>query len=661
MAAPLYSLRTGARAVVAAISARVGVMMLPAAMLVCAAGVITIVALQSLMDDARERARSVELATGAPRALSEANAARAALIDFERNPSEDTLNEARQHVQVLLARLDTMGAGVHRALVTSNKIAGDSRAAAIALSERADEEINKDVPELRDAIDNLGAAVDNLEAFASEAQIYSAREASQDRERATRLGHGQIAANVTMLAAIVIGLVLSVRQNRRLARANTVARAHAARFERLANRDPLTGLANRAASRDLAAALFARARARGLRVGAMCIDVDHFKQINDTLGHRAGDVLLKTVAARLSAVVANEEDAFAARIGGDEFWICRLLTDPDDHMVGFGAGVARDVGGERELDGHRVEVAISGGVACADPDGIDEEELLARADMALRHAKERGRARVARYQDGMAETRRRRLEIEHALQGALARNEFHLVYQPIVAARSGAPKAIEALLRWTHPKFGSISPGEFIPIAENTGCIAAIGEWVLRRACADAATLDGLRVSVNVSAQQLLRASLADHVREALAAARLDPRRLELEITETALVRDEDRARAFVADMTGAGVEVALDDFGVGYSSLSYLRNFAFSRLKMDRSFVSDVEAPVSRALARAILDIAAALDLRVTAEGGETHGQALILAAEGCDSLQGYFFARPMTLDALREWLPRARRDAAA
>jgi diguanylate cyclase (GGDEF)-like protein len=649
------------RAALDALKRRASAMTLPAAMLVCAIGVVTTVALQTMMHDAGERARNIELAAGAPRALSEANAARAALSEYERAPNDGTLNEARLHVQVLLSRLDTLGAGIHVHLLQASPVARQRRAAALAHAERAEGAISEDAGKARAAIEDLAAAVDHLEAFAAEAQIHGANDANDASERVRKLGVGQIVATIAMLAAIVIGLILAVRQNRRLARANVAARASAARFERLANRDGLTGLANRAASRDLAAALFARARARGLRVGAMCIDVDRFKQINDTLGHRAGDALLRTVAARLSDVVANEEDAFAARIGGDEFWICRLLTDPDDHMVGFGAGVARDVGGERELDGHRVEVAISGGVACADPDGIDPEELLARADMALRNAKERGRARVSRYQDGMAESRRRRLEIEQGLQGALARGEFHLVYQPIVAAKSGAPEAIEALLRWTHPKFGFISPAEFIPIAENTGCIAAIGEWVLRRACADAATLDGLRVSVNVSAQQLLRASLADHVREALAAARLDPRRLELEITETALVRDEDRARAFVADMTAGGVEVALDDFGVGYSSLSYLRSFAFSRLKMDRSFVSDVENPVSRALARAILDIAEALDLQVTAEGVETHSQALILAAEGCDSLQGYLFAKPMPLAALREWLARARETAAA
>lgn len=661
MARRLLLRRLAAGALVAAFRSRAAVMTLPAAMIVCAAGLVCVIALQTMMNDAGERARSVELSIAAPRALSDANAARAALTDFARKPNKDMLTEARLHVHSLHARLEALGAGAHRDLVEKVREARDSRAAAADLVARVRTEISKDAPDLNEAIDDLGWAVDNLETFFSEAQTYGARKAAEDHARAALLGYGQIAATVATLAAIVIGLVLSVRQNRSLARANGVMSAHAERFERLAKRDPMTGLANRGSSHELAEALFARARARGARVGAMCIDVDRFKQVNDTLGHRAGDALLKTVAAGLATVVAREDDAFAARIGGDEFWICRLLAGPDDDMIAYGAGVAGEVSGERDLDGHRVVTAISGGVACGDPADLDPEELLARADMALRRAKERGRARIARYQDGMAETRRRRLELEQALQGALARGELHLVYQPMVDARSGAPKAVEALLRWTHPRFGLVSPAEFIPIAEDTGCVAAIGEWVLRRACADAATLEELRVSVNLSAMQLARASLSDQVAEALAAARLDPHRLELEITETALVRDEERARAFVADMAARGVEVALDDFGVGYSSLSYLRRFAFARLKIDRSFVADLDQPAARALTRAILDVAAALDMRTTAEGVETHAQALMLAAEGCNELQGYFFAKPMPLDALRAWLAAARREGAA
>lgn len=650
----------------AALANRAKSVTLPIVMIVCALGLAANFALQSMMNDAGERARNTELASGAPRALSDVNAARAAISDYEHQPNSEKSGKAQLYVQILLSRLDSLGAGVHRELLDDSPRARKYRALAAARAEHADEEFNAETPDLRVIDADLDAVAEDLEIFAAEALTYGSSKAAGYSARASALAVGQLIATLAMLAAITVGLILAVRQNRRLAQANAVALSVAGRFERLAKCDPLTDLANRGAGHELAAALFARARAKGARVGAMSIDVDRFKQINDTLGHRAGDALLKKIASCLAEIAAKDEDAFAARLGGDEFWICRVLPpSPDsgcaDEMESFGREAVNTLSGERLLDKHRVSVAISVGVACGDPQLIDHEELLAHADMALRNAKERGRARVSMYQSGMAETRRRRLELENALQGAQARGEFTVFYQPVIASRTGEPDGVEALLRWTHPKFGPVSPAEFIPIAEDTGAIAAIGEWVLRRACADIAPLKGLRVAVNVSAMQLMRANLSEQVRDALADSGLDPHRLELEITETALVRDEDRARVFIAEMSERGVEVALDDFGVGYSSLSYLRRFAFARLKMDRSFVNDLDDPVSHALARAILDIAAALHLRVTAEGVETASQAMTLTAEGCENLQGFLFARPMPLDALRDWLAADRQDVAA
>lgn len=631
-------------------------------LMACAIGLTAIVALQAAMRDDGQMTRQLALSFGVQRALVDAQELRADLLEFQNAPASGARERAQMRVQVLKSRLQGIGGDAYRDLIGASESALRHRAAALRRLGNVEERLPAIEPgaptaRVEDATREIAA---DLEILGAEALRFGERLEAKSVDRRKRLGFAQIGAIFATLGAIAVALGFTMAQNRRLAQAHRLARLHSERFEKRAKHDALTGLPNRGYGHELAASMFARARDQRRKVGALCLDVDRFKQINDTLGHGAGDALLKTVADHLAAIVAGDFDSFAARQGGDEFWICRILS-PGDDMADFSNWVAQQICRAHELDGHRVTLAISGGYAIADPDDLNADNLLGRADMALRQAKERGRARVAPYVSGMAETRLRRLELEGALQGAVARGELSVVYQPIVSARGAAVEGVEAFLRWSHPKFGDVAPEEFIAVAEDTGLTAEIGSWSLREACRDIAGFAGLRVAVNISPVQLVRCDMTAEVRAALIDADLPADRLTVEITEATLLRDPDRARMFISDMREIGVGVSLDDFGAGFSSLTNLSRFRLNRLKLDHDFLADVDVcETKRALVRAALQIAAALKMPVTAEGVERHGQALVLSAEGCDSLQGHLFARPMPADRLRHWLASRRDDLA-
>lgn len=409
----------------------------------------------------------------------------------------------------------------------------------------------------------------------------------------------------------------------------------------LAHHDTLTGLPNRMQFHDTLTRALLDNRRRG-HFAVLCLDLDRFKAVNDTLGHPIGDALLIEVAARLRECVRGADTV--ARLGGDEFAVLQETYD---------AAVNSDLLAKRIIDalsrpylveGHHIVVGASVGIALHHQGGAGADELLKQADMALYRSKDAGRGKASFFTPEMDETLQERRALETDLRAALANDEFELHYQPIVDLKTNRPVAFEALLRWNHPVRGRVGPDEFIPLAEETGEITAIGAWVLRTACRDAASWpDDISVAVNLSPIQFKSTTLPLHVLGALNGAGLAAHRLELEITEAVVMQDTEATLAMLRSLKILGVSVAMDDFGTGYSSLSYLRQFPFDKIKVDRSFVRDIDTvDQSAAVVRAVLDLSVSFGMRTTAEGVETEEQLAHLRAEGCGQVQGYLFSRP-------------------
>ena len=427
-----------------------------------------------------------------------------------------------------------------------------------------------------------------------------------------------------------------------------------ARIEHLSLHDPLTGLANRVLLRERLSQALALAAAQGTLTAVLWIDLDRFKEANDTLGHAAGDALLKTAAERLRACARDSDTV--ARVGGDKFVL--VLTNLEN------VEQAQDAA-ERLLEAFSIPIecgdqafvlGLSIGIASAPADGRREEALLNRADMALYQAKRDGRGVWRRYLPEMDKQLRERRAIETDLRDALSRDQFELHYQPRVEARSGRMVGVKALLRWRHPERGLVSPGEFIGVAEETSLIVPIGAWVLRTACQEVKQWPGLFVSVNVSAVQFRQSDVVETVRGVLAETGLEAGRLELELTESVLMEDTGSAVGSPKRLSGLGVKLAMDDFGTGYSSLSYLSSLHFDNIKIDRSFIHRIgSAQEAEAVARAIVTLGHELGMRTTAEGIENEDQLAFLLDHGCDELQGFYLGRPMTADAIEAWRHKA------
>lgn len=415
------------------------------------------------------------------------------------------------------------------------------------------------------------------------------------------------------------------------------------RFRRLAMTDALTNLPNRASFNERLDAEIQRARRQGGRLGMAVVDVDDFKEINDLRGHNVGDEVLRELGRRMAELVNGDRGAFISRIGGDEFVaLFRLGADRD--LEAFVTGLGRVLETPIRLDGDILVPRASIGAAVFPDDADDAEALVNNADLAMYRAKSDPLHSVQVYDAAVDERTRVRRGLAADLRNALARGELSLQYQVQAAVPSGEIRGYEALLRWEHPQLGQVSPADFIPIAEDSGLIVPIGEWVLRTACAEAATWDpAYRVAVNVSAVQLGRPGLVDTVAAALADSGLAADRLELELTETAVFRDRERAGQALTRIKALGVGIALDDFGTGYSSLDALRSFPFDRIKVDRSFFSGGGTPEQTVeLLQAVLSLGRTFGMSVLAEGIETPDQLALLTATGCDEAQGYLFGRP-------------------
>ena len=409
----------------------------------------------------------------------------------------------------------------------------------------------------------------------------------------------------------------------------------------LALHDALTGLPNRVLFRDRLDHEFANAGRHGSGFAVLACDLDRFKAVNDTLGHPAGDALLRVVAERLRGIVRESDTV--ARLGGDEFAVILSGLDGPQAASATAQRMIEAVGQPVILDGHIVSVGVSIGIALGPEDSACADTLFKHADIALYRAKDNGRNAYSFYEPGMDEQIARRTQLEADLREAVREGDFVLHYQPILDLATGTTSGFEALVRWQHPTRGLISPAEFIPLAEETEIIVPLGTWVLREACREAAGwANDLRVAVNVSAVQFRQPGLELSVLAALAASGLAPHRLELEITESVLLNDV-AALGCLYRLRGMGVRLALDDFGAGYSSLSYLRRFPFDKIKIDRAFIREIGDPGAAVIVRAIVAIGAELGMSVTAEGVETPAQLDRVRREGCTEVQGYLYAKPL------------------
>lgn len=442
----------------------------------------------------------------------------------------------------------------------------------------------------------------------------------------------------------------------------TDRKAAEAQVSFLAYHDALTGLPNRTLYMDRLETALAGARRRGEKVAVLFLDLDRFKNINDSLGHSFGDQMLKVVAERLKAC-GREQDTMA-RVGGDEFLILLCGVKQASEAMAAAQRMMKAMAQTFVVHGRTLSTSCSIGISLFPEHGNDGEELIKNADTAMYCAKDEGTNKARIYTATMNSRAMAELTLESDLRAALEAKEFFLTYQPQLEIASGRITGAEALLRWRHPLLGLVPPGKFIPIAENCGLILPIGEWVLRAACAQmqAWRAEGRRVpqvAVNVSALQFRHEGFCSLIRRVLSETGLPPQSLELELTESLLLSNADVMRPLVAELRAMGVSLAIDDFGTGYSSLSYLKYFRVSKLKIDRSFIRDIATDHDdAAITTAVISMARSLHLKVVAEGVENEGQMAFLRERGCDQIQGYYFSEPLAASEMGALLPFAAED---
>ncbi|HSU04287.1 MAG TPA: EAL domain-containing protein [Acetobacteraceae bacterium] len=434
-----------------------------------------------------------------------------------------------------------------------------------------------------------------------------------------------------------------------------------ARIRFMAHHDALTGLPNRLLFRERMESALEQISHSGESLAVLCLDLDFFKDVNDTLGHPAGDALLESVARRLRACVRGGD--LVARLGGDEFAILQFSPKQPTDAEGLAQRIVETLRQPYDIEGQPAIVSVSVGIAIAGESGAGADTLLKCADLALYRAKADGRGTYRFFEAVMDAEIQVRRAIELELREALARSELEVFYQPQFDLRRGQVCGFEALLRWRHPERGMIAPDRFIPIAEELRLIIPIGEWVLRKACADAAAWpDHIKIAVNLSPMQFRSENLVSAVERALQLSRVAAHRLEIEITESALLQNNHKVLSTLHQLRALGVRIALDDFGTGYSSLSYLRSFPFDKIKIDQSFVREIGSrPDCLAIVTAVTGLAHQLGMSTTAEGVETAEQLDELRDAGCDEVQGFYFDRPKPLSATFAWFDKSDQPAIA
>ncbi|HET6838115.1 MAG TPA: EAL domain-containing protein [Bradyrhizobium sp.] len=425
-----------------------------------------------------------------------------------------------------------------------------------------------------------------------------------------------------------------------------------ARIAHLARYDELTGLPNRVNFRDEIEHLLAAPHEAGQMSALLFVDLDQFKQVNDTLGHPCGDQLLCAVAGRLREMLRPED--FVARFGGDEFVVFQQNIESNEDAAGLARRIVERLSERYKIENHLVEIGASVGIAMTSPGRTSADTLLKNADMALYRAKADGRGTFCFFRDEMAQIVEARRTLELDLRKALAHEQFELFYQPLVNLKSGRISTCEALLRWNHPVRGAVSPVDIIPVAEDMGLIVDLGRWILRKACMECmAWPEGVSVAVNFSPQQFHQRDVLSEVRYALEVSGLPAHRLEIEITESSLLRNTQLTHDVLSQLRAIGVRISLDDFGTGYSSLSYLHNFPLQKVKIDRSFLDGIDADRPLTLLRGVARLSADLGMSVVVEGVETNEQLELIGADGSvTEAQGYLFSRPVPAVRVRQLL---------
>jgi diguanylate cyclase (GGDEF)-like protein len=435
-----------------------------------------------------------------------------------------------------------------------------------------------------------------------------------------------------------------------------------ARMAYIAKHDALTDLPNRVMLREEMVRALSVTATGGADLAVLVLDLDRFKEINDTLGHPVGDSLLQAVAARLRACI--RKSALIARLGGDEFAVIERVSDPVIEATAIAESIRQALSEPFDLGDHHVTTGATIGIAVAPYDGLNSDQILKGADLALYSAKSSARGTFRFYEPELDTQMSARRDLERDMRKAIANGEFELYYQPFVDLERSEVLGCEALLRWHHPKLGMVGPAEFIPLAEETGLIVPFGEWVLMTACAEAVKWpDHVKLAVNLSPAQFRNRELVPSVVSALASSGLAAERLELEVTETAIIHDSEAVFAALVRLQDIGVQIALDDFGTGYSSLSFLQRFPFDKIKIDRSFVNELTSAKeeARLIARAVVRFAVSLGKTTTAEGVETKEQQDILRSECCAEMQGYYFSRPRPSGEITQLLAGAANKRAA
>ena len=425
------------------------------------------------------------------------------------------------------------------------------------------------------------------------------------------------------------------------------------RATHLALHDSLTQLPNRVLFQERLDQALLRQCQDNARVAVLCLDLDHFKEVNDTLGHGAGDLLLKELALRLKSCVRTTDTV--ARLGGDEFAVIQTGANQPLEVEALSRRIMGAMKVPFQIDGHELYVGVSIGVALPEGDPNKPEWLLKSADIALYRAKQAGRGTTRFFESHMDTELQARKALEYDLRQALLKNELEVYYQPLIDVKSNEVVAVEALLRWHHPIRGLVAPGDFIQMAEETGLIVPIGEWVLNTACKQILEWPNLGVAVNLSPIQFKNRDIVETVKAVLVNTGLDPNRLELEITESILINDPEAALRTLNALKNIGIKISMDDFGTGYSSLGYLNSFPFDKIKIDRSFISTIsDEEKSAAIVKSVISLGRSLSMKTTAEGVETADQASFLKLEGCTQFQGFFFGQPVPAGELAIFLEK-------
>ena len=458
--------------------------------------------------------------------------------------------------------------------------------------------------------------------------------------------------NAWLIAAAILARVMMVGMAYRVLNA---LRSSEARAREVAGRDALSGLPNRFLFNELVDAEIARCRRGRHQFALFYLDLDHFKQANDTFGHDVGDRLIVAFTRRLAQVL-RACDHFA-RLGGDEFALIQADVGEPRDCARLAQRILDAMSMPFEISNQQIFIGVSIGIALCPQNAADRQELMRLADLALYRSKQAGRNRFAFFEAKMGEELRMRQSAEDELRAAIENDELQLLYQPILSAQDGKIVGVEALARWQHKTYGLLSADSFIPLAEERGLIVALGEWALRRACTEAKPWSDVKVAINVSPIQFRQKDFVATVNRILTETGMDTQRVELELTEGVVISDADLAEHAMIDLRALGVRMVLDDFGTGYSSLIYLRRFAFDKIKIDRSFMESMEfSGESAIIIRSIVDLGRSLGLTVTAEGVETEEQARFLRTLGCDELQGYLFSRPVPAPEIEQRLAEQR-----